>query len=269
MLPFSWSTMTKDEIFSIWAPDATPWSRWTKPVTFAHLDPARVPSALPDMPETVDWAPPRIERVALVLDLPGAESVTLAIALAVHGYRPVPLFNAVPMPVNEISADDTAHANVAAVDMFPILDALQMGAVRLQELNVLIDAPPAFLLDANRHGEERIIHPGEFDNRSISFPSDFPSANFLAAQGIRRALLVQRNRTEPRTDLAHTLRRWQDGGVQLERINLGTSILAEAFEVARPTWYGAMFQRVLSSLGLRHAWGGGFGAWLPDSAGGG
>ena len=43
----------------------------------------------------------------------------------------------------------------------------------------------------------------------------------------------------------------------------------EAFEVIRPAWSGMMFQRILSSFGLRRAWGGGYGVWLQDSAGGG
>src|SRR5262249_25610457 len=56
--------------------------------------------------------------------------------------------------------------------------------------------------------------PDEFDNRSISFTTDFPSANFLAAHGIARVMLVQKSSAEPQPDLAHSLRRWQDGGVK-------------------------------------------------------
>jgi hypothetical protein len=153
--------------------------------------------------------------------------------------------------------------------MLPILDALKSGAVLLQLLHIPPKAPPAFLLDDNRRGDNQGVNPQDFDNRSISFTSDFPSANFLAAQGIHRAILVQSERSDPQPDLAHSLRRWQDGGIQLERVGLHPLTPPESFNVARPRWYGAMFQRVFSSFGLRHAWGGGFGAWLPDSAGGG
>jgi len=260
--------MTKEQIFSAWAPDASLWSRWAKPVTFAHMDLGRTPIALPEMAAAVDWAPPPVERVALVLDLPEAESVTLASALAERGYQPVPLFNALPLPT-ENPADEAAYTNVAAVDMFPIIDALRLRAERLQELNVAADAPPAFLLDARRQGDKQSVNTTDFDNRSISFPTDFPSANFLASQRIQRALLIQKDRIDPQADLAHTLRRWQEGGIKLERINLNSMTAPEAFEAVRPAWYGMMFQRILSSFGLRRAWGGGYGAWLQDSAGGG
>ena len=111
--------------------------------------------------------------------------------------------------------------------------------------------------------------PGEFDNRSVSFTTDFPSANFLAAHSIKRVLLVQKQALEPRPDLAHSLRRWQDGGLTLERLRLEPLSAREPFQVSRPPWYGAMFQRALSAMGLRRAGSGGFGAWVPDSSAGG
>jgi hypothetical protein len=260
--------MTKEQIFSAWVPDASLWSRWAKPVTFAHMDLSRTPIPLPEMAVNVDWAPAPVEKVALILDLLGVESVTLASALAERGYQPVPLFNALPLPT-EPPADDAAYTNVAAVDIYPIIDALRLRAERLQELSTPADAPPAFLLDARRQGDKQSVNTIDFDNRSVSFSTDFPSANFLVAQRIHRALLIQKDRLDPQADLAHTLRRWQEGGIRLERIQLKPLTAPEAFEVARPAWYGAMFQRILFSLGLRRAWGGGFGAWLQDSAGGG
>ncbi len=261
--------MNKDEIFAAWAPDASPWSRWAKPVMFAHIDLVRGSNELPETAENVDWSPLPTHKIALVLDLPGAESVRWGVALAGRGYLPVPLFNALPLPVSETSEGNMSQTNVAAVDVFPTLNALKLGAERLRGLSIPADAPPAFLLDADRHGAKQGIDSKDFDNRSISFTSDFPSANFLAARGINRALLIQGERLEPQADLAHSLRRWQDGGVRLERMGLHPLTAPEPFEVARPPWYGAMFQRMLSSIGLRHAWGGGFGAWLPNSGGGG
>ena len=157
---------------------------------------------------------------------------------------------------------------MAAVDVLPIISALRKGAEQLAQLNLPFDAPPAFLLDSNRQGWRKMI-PGEFDNRSVSFTTDFPSANFLAAQGIERVILVQKGKLEPQPDLAHTLRRWQDGGINLERLRLDLPSRPEAFEVAQPSWYGAMFQRALSSLGLRRSKTGGFGAWVPGSSAGG
>ena len=55
--------------------------------------------------------------------------------------------------------------------------ALRKGAERLAQLELAGDAPPAFFLDANRQGDGRKMMPDEFDDRSISFTTDFPSAN--------------------------------------------------------------------------------------------
>jgi len=261
--------MNKDEMFSIWAPDRSPWSRWAKPVLFAYLDSemAQIPNT--EAPGDVSWAPPPSEKVALALDLPGAEGVLMGLALAGRGYRPVPLYNALPLPYDESLLDPLTSNAVAAVNVMPILTALKMGADQLAQMKLPVDAPPAFLLDANRRGDGRKMEPEQFDNRSVSFTTDFPSANFLAAQGIQRVILVQKNCVEPQSDLAHSLRRWQDGGLKLERLSLDFPSAPEPFEVARPSWYGAMFQRVLSRIGLWRAATGGFGAWIPDSSSGG
>jgi len=256
--------MTKEEIYSIWAPDNSPWSRWVKPVLFAHIDLALAQISTTEMSGGMKWVPPSAEKVALVLDLPSAEGVLMGIALADFGYHPVPLYNALPSPTDDITGTATASVNV-----LPILTALSSGTERLVQVNLPSDSPPAFLLDASRSGDERNMKVGDFDNRSISFPSDFPSANFLAAHGIQRVILIQKDRLEPQSDLAHSLRRWQDGGLRLERLRLDLPLAPEPFEVARPPWYGQMFQRMLSSIGFRRAGGGGFGAWLPDSSTGG
>jgi hypothetical protein len=261
-------TMNKEEIFSAWAPDESPWSRWAKPVLFAYLDSALSHIPVTEIAGDVGWAPVPGEKAALALDLPGAEGVVTGIALAGRGYRPVPLYNAVPLPFSARLLNPVSGGAVAAVDVLPIISALRKGAEQLAQMNLPFDAPPAFLLDANRQGWRKMI-PGEFDNRSVSFTRDFPSANFLAAQGIERVILVQKGKLEPQSDLAHSLRRWQDGGINLERLRLDLPSRPEPFEVARPSWYGAMFQRALSSLGLRRSSTGGFGAWISGSSAGG
>jgi len=261
--------MNKEDVFSIWAPTESPWSRWAKPVLFAYSDSLLAQTTTTEFSGDVSWSPPPGEMVALVLDLPGAESVLIGVALATRGYRPVPLYNAVPVPFGEPLLDPISGRAVAAVNVLPILSALRKGVEGLAQSSLPFDAPPAFLLDANRCGDGRKMEPEAFDNRSVSFTTDFPSANFLASHGIHRALLVQRNRAEPQSDLAHSLRRWQDGGLKLERLMLDALSEPESFEVTRPSWYGAMFQRALSSIGLRRSGTGGFGAWVPESSAGG
>ena len=255
--------MNKEEIFFIWAPEDSLWSCWAKPVLFAHLDRV-LQYAEPESSVDASWSPESTERIALVLDLPGTDGVTLGIALAARGYRPVPLYNAIPIP-----SAWAAVPSASAVDVVPIVRALGNGAERLAQCSVAPDAPPAFLLDANRQGGLRTMLPNEFDNRSVSFTTDFPSANFLQANGISRVLLVQKISRIPQSDLAHTLRRWQDGGLVLERISLDFLAAPEHFEVAKPSWYGMMFQRVFAAFGFHRSMKGGFGGWVPDTSSGG
>ena len=261
--------MNKDEIFSIWAPEESPWSPWVKQVLFAYLDSALSQFPVTETTTDVSWCPPPAEKVALVLDLPGAEGVVAGVALARRTYRPVPLYNAVPLPFHEPQVDPLTNRAVAAVNVIPIISALRSAAEALAQMKLPQDAPPVFLLDANRSGDGRKMEPDEFDNRSVSFTTDFPSANFLASRGIERILLIQKGSVEPQPDLAHSLRRWQDAGFILERKRIDSADPLELFEVARPSWYGAMFQRVLLSLGLRRSSAGGFGAWVPESSAGG
>jgi hypothetical protein len=261
--------MNNQEIHSIWAPDTSVWSTWAKPVLFAYLDSTGYEFPVPGSMVDVSWSPSPGEKVGLVLDLPGAEGVAVGVALAERGYRPVPLYNALPMPVGRYLSDPLSGGEISAVNVFPIINALRNGAEQLAELNLPADAPPVFLLDANRQGAGRKMLPGDFDNRSISFTTDFPSANFLIAHGVQRVMLVQRTDLEPKSDLAHSLRRWQDGGIKLERLRLDPPSRPEPFQVGRPPWYGVMFQRALASLGVRRSGTGGFGAWIADSSAGG
>lgn len=261
--------MTNEEVFAAWSPEDSPWSTWVKPVLFAHLHDALILPASSEVRPDLAWAPPETERCALVLDLPGDEGVWMGAELAGLSYRPVPLFNAIPIPVHVLALSSFKPLTLGAVNVFPILSALRLVTAKLSATPVPVTAPPAFLLDANRHGGPTKPTIGMFDNRSVCFTTDFPSANFMRSQGINRVLLVQRKRFEPQTDLAHVLRRWQDGGLILERMRIESPMLREEFQVSRPHWYGTMFQRVLTALGLRRAPSGGFGAWLQDTSSGG
>ena len=262
--------MNKETIFEIWAPEAAIWSPWAKPVLFAHLD--SVSTEIPALPELAEltWAPFLDAGLAIVVDVPGAEGVRLGIALAHRGFRPVPLYNAVPLPSSESTPDRFCPPpSLSAVDVVPTVAALRYYADALAAIKLPANAPPAFLLDANRHARDQVVKPTDFDNRSVCFTTDFPSANVLVAQGIKKVLLVQGSSLQPQRDLAHILRRWQDAGLALQRLQLDSPGAVESFHVFRPSWYGAMFQRALAAFGLRRADGEGFGSWLNDSASGG
>lgn len=254
--------MLKEYIFDIWAPEDARWSKWVKPVLFACMDSPL--SCWLDPVEKIDlsWAPAAADNVALVLDLPGASGVEAGLDLAELGYRPVPLYNAIPMPF--VIPEYGLLPPRAAVEVNPIVAALWRGRERLEQRVLPADAPPAFLLDWNRSGGGHKPSPGSFDNRSVSFTTDFPSANFLLAHDVRCAIVAQPWDSGPKTDLAHTLRRWQEAGVAIELKRLDEPGAPVPCDVPKPSWFGWAWQRALAAVGLSRGRWGGFGAWVPE-----
>ena len=272
--------MTQQDVYDAWAPAESEWSQWVKPVLFAHLPVTGAVGA--DMSIAGGLAerlPPSDRATALVLDLPGALGAEMAGSLLERGYRPVPLYNSCPPPepVSHVSffslSSEGAPSGPPAVDVQPILHALQTNAPLLQGAHLPPDAPPAFLLDANRRTGQIgfVSEPGAFDNRSISLPTDFPSSNFLLSRRIRRVVLAHQHAIQPEADLSHTLLRWQRAGVSIMGITLAPDTdvrLPQRVTVRRPplfrnAWYGLM-----ARMGLRPHPLGGFGGLLPHSGGG-
>jgi hypothetical protein len=244
--------MEREAIFAAWAPPDGVWSLWARPVLFGQM-----PSTTSDPPLNlswqaidVSWAPGVGEKVVLIVDLPGKESVQTGLALAGRGYRPVPLYNGCTGPAEVINQG-------------PIIEALRAGTEYLASLP-LADAPPAFLLDALRMSPSRQIRPRDFDNRWKVFPQDFPSAAFLTWRGFLRAVLLQRGRKEPREDLALVLRRWQEAGITIEAKDVAEQAPPALIRVAPPPWYRRLWLRVLEFLGLDPRPSKGFGSVVPE-----
>jgi hypothetical protein len=262
--------MNQHQVHAAWAPAGAPWSPWVKPVLFAHLAPPEgVEPAAPNLPE---WPAAAIAAplrdlattaphpfragfrrydAAIVVDLPGADGLLVGLALAREGFRPVPLYNAVP-------------GEHAVVDLRPHLALLVAGAPLLDD--VPLDAPPAFLLDAHRRGL-RSPEPGDWDNRSVSLPTDFPSATALLGASLRRAVVV-RDDGEPPLDLAMTLRAWQEEGIPLLGALAGPQSALAPFHLGRP-WLIGRALHAFGQLFLKRRPGGEYGDAVPlPSAGG-
>jgi hypothetical protein len=264
-----------ERTFQAWAPDAGIWSAWAKPVLFAHLDGAVELAAaapadeLPAAGPAIAALPEADGRSVVVVDLPGVQSVSAGLLLARLGYRPVPLFNAVPPPAPQ--PPDSPRA-AAVVDVASIMAALVAGAEGLATLHLPVDAPPAFLLDANRRtGGATVVRlePGEFDNRSVSLTTDFPSGNLLRSRGIERAIVLQVTASQPQADLCHTLLAWQSGGgIRIEIQPADSTAPPQPATIRRPPWFGMLWQRFLATLGLRRHPLGGFGGVLPTPTAG-
>jgi hypothetical protein len=257
--------VSPDEAFECWAPAGGAWSGWVKPVLFAHL-PRPLPYVPAGEPPNLDWLPPVAERVALVIDLPGPASVELGLAIAGRGYRPVPLFNACAPPLATDAAAPTEDPCV--VDVTSILAGLVHGMDRLRESALPPDAPPAFLVDADRQAPRRPLTVGAFDNRSVVFATDFPSAALLAAREIRRAILVRANPGQPAADLAHALQPWQSSGIVLEHKVLSEAGPPVPYKLPRVGWLSGALLRFRSWLGMRRNPAGEFGEFIPAASGG-
>jgi hypothetical protein len=251
--------MIREELFDAWAPTGVPWSDWAKPVLFAHW-PRPLPAVPEPAPAELGWVPSPTGRVALVIDLPGVTSVYLGLALAATGYRPVPLFNAWPPPTD-------GEPGTAVVPVEPILAALVQGAERLRAALSPADAPPAFLLDADRQTPRRDLLPGAFDNRSVVFPTDFPSAVRLAAHGVTGAVLVREQPGPIGDDLEDALRPWQADGLRLEVKWLSDPGPPVPLTLPRRTWWNRL-RRWLARARLRRNPAGEFGAFIPHPTGG-
>lgn len=258
-------------MFAIWAPPESLWSRWAKPVLFTQTSQGKptvqstagfypnttpaapeppIQSSIPQVPQ-YKWNPSLESNTAIIVNLPGEESVTTGLALAKIGYRPVPLYNSTNGPS-------------AVVPLDGIITSLRAGTDTLQSLSIDPNAPPAFLLDSNRIQGLLPPRPGSFDNRWVVFPQDFPSATFLRSRQIDRVLLVQRGNLRPSDDLASVLGLWQQGKIQLLAQDPTTSDLPSPVAV-RPRSPIRMWSRALLLLAIqgRRNNAGGFGTIIP------
>ena len=189
--------------------------------------------------QSITFVPRRLnhaQNAGLILDLPGAEGVHLGLALAGHGYRPVPLYNGCTGP-SEL------------LDQGPILRALRDGAVFLAALALPSDAPPAFLLDSRRQSLPRPLRPGMLDNRWQVFPEDFPSAQLLEQRGVSRVIWIGYGK--PQEDLARVLRVWQEAQIALEAKDLTIAGAPHPLIVPPTPWWRRWWNRLRSQFGLQ------------------
>ena len=271
--------MTKEEIYSIWAPEGNEWSRWVKPVLFAYLSIAP-PEVVDREPEglTRSFPPPQAGTI-LVADLPGAQTVQVGLKLARKGYRPIPLFNACPQPrlpplprglieeIYYVVLEGTPRHEVRpAVDVMPLLSVLYYATNELKDLNLQWHSPPLFLLDSRRNGEGKRVDVGMFDNRSATFPSDFPSAATLKDRGIRSVVVILEG-GKPQFDLANVLREWEEGGLGIKYQTVGLLWDPKPLTLPNPSRLRMLWFWLQTRLGLHQNASGGYGAMKRGSGG--
>lgn len=214
-----------------------------------------MPGARTVRPEDVQWLNERRGNTAIVIDLPGEQSVARGLQLTAQGFRPVPLFN-------------TTWGSDTVVPVRDIIRGLRWGAEALPAKSLADDAPPAFLLDANRQTFIGPALPGKYDNRWLVFPQDFPSARTLREHGINAVVLWQKGRTASREDLAHVLLRWQEAGIAVLAHNEDGAHGPLPIIVTRPSQFRSLFHRLFALAGFKRNSAGGFGAVIPQPGSG-
>lgn len=252
--------MTTSELFDLWAPMEAVWSRWAKPVLFADM--TAIPVMDPDAEPLPELGLQHSSGTAVIVDLPGADSVRTGLALLASGFRPIPLFNGNRGPVS------AGLGAVAILNNDVLLGWLHAGAAVLRDARLPVNAPPAFLLDSRRKTDVSPT-PGRFDNRWVVFPQDFPSATFLKSQGITQAVLIKQDVvSRVQEDLTHVLRRWQEGGISLYVYGLNAGTDLQPLTVEKPSHFKTLWYTALALSGLRRNSAGGFGSVIPQPSSG-
>lgn len=197
------------EIYKIWAPAGKKWVDWVRPVAFVemeHFDKGYGSFEVADNgghgAEYIDDA---WKDAAIIVDLPGRESVREGIALAKKGYRPIPIFNGTVEQKDARATTDNESASLA----------LMQYAGELTKIELSEDARPAFLTDRNRLQRYR-MDLGIFDNSWDVYHQDLPTAEYFLANDIHKIVIV--GQTVAR-DLAKILYPFQKKGIEIFRTN--------------------------------------------------
>ena len=172
--------MTNKECYKIWAPNGKRWTDWVRPVPFinAQADVKGYHAGELSIP-MVDFIDESWKNAAVIVDLPGDESIEMGLAFARLGYRPIPIFNGT---VEQKNAR-------ATVDNQTVGAALLWGAEVLKHIEIEDDALPVFLTDKNRLNRFK-IDAGVFDNSWDVYPQDLPSADYFLKNGIHKIIVV-------------------------------------------------------------------------------
>lgn len=252
--------MTRDQIYEAWRPPDSPWSRWVKPVLFSFLRDADLTATGLSTP---DWQIPLATDTAVVVDLPGADGVTVGLAFSRRGCRPIPVYNATPFVIS--ITDPPWPAAFSVVDMIPLIKALCAAAEVLASVQLSPSAPPVFLIDSNRRGLTD-TPVGWFDNRSFVAPADFPSADFFKQHGISKIVLIQEE-SKIQADLLEVLLVWQRDGMEIARQAPWEQWSPRFITVKKLPMVLALREWMRRSFGYRRDRDGAFGALAPPSSG--
>ncbi len=194
--------MTGRDIFKIWAPNGAKWIEWVRPVPFIAInnDP-RLYEVSNFEVNKINYISKLLTDTAIIVDLPGNESIEEGIGLAKIGFRPIPIYNG----TNE------QEGAMATVDNHAIEVGLIKGAMELEKIEISNNASPAFLLDSNRTNMYK-MNVSVFDNSWDIYDQDIPSAEYFLKNGINK-IIVRGEKVQK--DLNKILYKFQNKGIQI------------------------------------------------------
>lgn len=273
------TNLSPEEIFEIWAPakeledeKGPGWTKWTKPLLFSYIN-KFTPLMSNDIGITninFDWIHNYTTKPAIIVELPGIDSVRAGIELAKSGYRPIPLFNSCPN-----------FKAVQAIDVSKIIVEIINQTEDLRNTFIAPEAPPAFLLDSLRLTGCARLSPGVYDNRWMVLPQDFPSANYLLSHGVNEVVVINAGGNIPLEilnmsssiskgdDIKHVLYRWQEAGIKIKSININGQSSPQDELISKPRMFKSIWYRILAMAGLYSNCSGGFGGIIPTPGSGG
>ncbi len=213
-----------DAIAAWQLPLESPWSRYEKVTLLSSLEDQPVTATIVDVNalDIVPRAKRAAERLAMVglppgvlwvVDLPGAGSVAFGATLSQRAASPV----APVMTFNNWPAENEAIPAEQALSALVTMQPRRLGPAD-------VTATPVFLLDAYRLAAPYLEpDPSELDNRYRLFPSDFPEAAVLRAQGINEVVYVVETRAERSTeedDFHAIAMAYEEAGIALRLVDL-------------------------------------------------
>ncbi len=172
--------MTVKDMYKIWAPAGKKWVDWVRPVPFVEMSSySKVYNYSDFSIPNISYLEPNCENTAIIVDLPGMESVKEGLALAGEGFRPIPIYNGTAEQKGSRATVDNQSAGIA----------LALGAAELAKIPIKDHALPAFLTDRNRLQRYK-MDVSVFDNSWDVYPQDLPSAEYLVTNGICKVIVV-------------------------------------------------------------------------------
>lgn len=193
--------MTGKEIYRIWAPNGAKWTDWVRPVSFVVINDNFKLYNIPDFKiSNINYIKENT-NTAIIVDLPGVESIKEGISLCNFGFRPIPIYN----------GTIEQEGSRATTDNRSIAGGLIYGASKIEKINIENDAPPAFLLDTNRTNRYK-MSVSIFDNSWDIYNQDLPTAEYFLKNGINK-IIVRSNKLQK--DLKKILYKFQNRGITI------------------------------------------------------